>query len=110
VAVFVVGDDEAVGGYAFVTDGISMLGPGRGGCLEDEVAAVLRESDGLVVLADGENGHAFAGAASCGEVEEELRGAGTKEDGYNGGAADAVAVVVEGEGKVIMLDVNDGIV
>ena len=107
---FVLVDFQSVGRNAFVADGIAMLGSGNGGRLEDEVDAVLCEGDGLVVLTDGKNGHAFAGAVLFSQVELELVRALAKLDGYDCGAADAVAVVIEGERKVVVLDVDDGVV
>jgi hypothetical protein len=110
VAVFVIGDEEAVCGDAFVADGIRMLRASRGWCLEDKVAAVLRVRDRLVVLGDGENGHSLSGAVPLGKVEIELGGVGAEKYGYDCGSTDVVAVVVEREGEVVMLDIDDGVV
>ena len=94
MTVFVVGDDEAVCGNAFVPDRIGMLGVRENRCLQDEVTAILRVANRLVVFGNGKNGHAFTGTIPCGEVEVEPGCVGSEKNGYDRCAADAVAIVI----------------
>src|SRR5580692_8401559 len=110
MAVFVVGNDEGVCRHAVVADSIVMLGGGDRAGLEGEVGAVLLEGDRLVILGNGKNGHSFAGAVPCGEIEAELSGVGAEKDGNDRGTADTVAVIIEREGEVIVLNVDDRVV
>src|SRR5215469_4740041 len=85
-AEFIVGDDQAVGGDAFVGDFISMSAAGDARGMHDQLLGVLGEMDGFAAFFDGADRHAFPIAVLCREIERKFGGVFPESKGYGSGA------------------------